>query len=208
MPDDHKRRKPIERFMIKQLYIVRHGDPHEGHPDRPGDPPLSTLGRRQARRRAHRLAGVGIDRIVSSPQQRARDTAAPLAERLGLDIEIIDGLAEVDVGVARYRSMETLRAEEGRRFAEFLASPARFFGRDPDEYRASVVGAFDAILQSPKGERVAVFSHGMTIKTLLLAVLGLEESRNAQFSFAHCSLTRLSGREFGRLRLDSLNEPL
>jgi 2,3-bisphosphoglycerate-dependent phosphoglycerate mutase len=193
---------------VKHLYIIRHGDPHEDHPHRPGDPPLTALGRRQARRRAHRLAQWPIDRIVSSPQQRALDTAAPLAQKLGLPIEVIDDLAEVDVGVPRYRSMETLRREEGQRFSEFLASPARFFGRDPQEYRSSVVRAFESILAHERGQHVAVFSHGMTIKTLMLAVLGLEESRSAQFAFAHASLSRMTGRDLERLRIESINETL
>jgi broad specificity phosphatase PhoE len=193
---------------VKHLYIVRHGDPHEDHPQRPGDPPLTVLGRRQARRRAHQLARHPIDRIVSSPQQRALDTAAPLAEKLGLKIEVIEGLAEVDVGVARYRSLETLRREEGPRFSEFMASPARFFGRDPQEYRSTVIGAFQAVLSHERGQHVAVFSHGMTIKTLMLAVLDLEEFRSAQFAFAHGSLTRVSGQDLRLLRIDSINEPL
>lgn len=193
---------------MPHFLLIRHGLPHEGHPHHPGDPPLHPLGRRHAERLARQLAREGIDRIVSSPQQRAIDTAAPLARLLGLEPEIHDGLAEVDHGVARYRSVDTVRAEEPERWPLFLQSPARFFGRDPDEYRRHVRSTFDAIVAAPGGERIAVFSHGMTIKTILCAALGVADDAYARFLIAHCSVTRMSGSAPDRLRVDSVNESI
>ena len=193
---------------MKRLLVIRHALPHEGHRSRPGDPPLHPDGRRHARRLARRLEHEGIDRIVSSPQQRALDTAAPLARLLGLEPEVFEGLAEVDRHTDRYRSVETMRAEQPERWDEFLASPVRFFGRDPAAYRAGVVEAYRAIVEGPGGSRIAVFTHGMATKTMLSAVLGLGETRYSQFSIAHGSVTRLSGATLATLRLDSLNETL
>ena len=193
---------------MKQLLVIRHALPHEGHPTRPHDPPLHADGRRHALRLAHKLKREGIDRIVSSPQQRALDTAAPLARMLGLRPEVFEGLAEVDLHTDRYRSVETMRAEEPERWDEFVASPARFFGRDPAAFRAAVVDTYRAILEEPGGKRIAVFTHGMTTKTILGAVLGLAEIRYSQFSIAHCSVTRLSGTTLSAMRIDSLNETL
>lgn len=194
---------------MKQLWVIRHGQPDEGHAAAPHDPPLLPDGRRHARRLAHRLKPVGIERIVSSPQQRALQTAAPLARLLSLDVEVHNGLAEVDHrGGGRYRSVETLRREEPQRWAEFMASPARFFGHDPAAFRATVVAAYRDILESERGTRIAVFSHGMTTKTLLSAVLGLPEALYAQFTIGYCSVTRLSGPAWGELRVDSVNESL
>jgi len=102
-----------------------------------------------------------------------------------------------------------MRAEEPERWDEFVASPVRFFGRDPDAYRAGVVDAYRTIVEGPGGgTRIAVFTHGMATKTILGAVLGLEEVRYGQFSIAHCSVTRLSGATLGAMRIDSLNETL
>jgi probable phosphoglycerate mutase len=159
-------------------------------------------------RLAHKLKSEGIDRIVSSPQQRALDTAAPLARMLGLEPEVFEGLAEVDRHSNRYRSVETLRAEEPERWAEFEASPVRFFGRDPAAFRAAVVETYRSIVEEPGGTRIAVFTHGMTTKTILSAVLGLAEARYSQFLIAHCSVTRLSGTRISAMRIDSLNETL
>lgn len=64
------------------LYIVRHGEPIYG-PDT-----LTDLGRLQAQAVAERFAVHGLDRIFSSPQGRAKETAQPTAEKLGLEIQI------------------------------------------------------------------------------------------------------------------------
>ena len=192
---------------MKHLLIVRHALPHEGHPTRPQDPPLHPDGHRHARRLAHKLKREGIDRIVSSPQQRALDTAQPLARMLGLRPEVFEGLAEIDLYTDRYRSIETMRAEEPERWDEFVASPIRFFGRDPETFRAGVVDAYRAILDGP-GTRIAVFTHGMTTKTILGVVLGQAQTRYTQFSIAHGSVTRLSGTSLNAMRIDSLNETL
>jgi broad specificity phosphatase PhoE len=202
---------------MKHLILIRHGLPHEGHPILPNDPPLMADGHRHAERLADRLKHEGIDRIVCSPQQRAIDTATPLVRTLGLPLEIIEGLAEVDRFAGRYRSGETLFAEG--RWEEFIAAPARYMGRDPEEYRSTVLGAFAQLANDVKGSRVAVFSHGMTIKTILCAVLGLSDEAFALFSTGHCSVSRLSGDGFTanhaakvksmkRMKVESINETL
>ena len=64
------------------LYLVRHGKP---------DYTTDTLlpeGWEQARRVSNRLAASGLDAIYSSPMGRARETAQPTAERLGLPIQV------------------------------------------------------------------------------------------------------------------------
>jgi broad specificity phosphatase PhoE len=193
---------------MKHLLLIRHGLPHEGHADAPGDPPLLPDGLGQAQRVAAALAGAGIDRIYSSTQRRAIETALPLAQALGLPVSTLDGLCEVDRGTDRYRSVETLRREEPARWPDFVASPCRFFGRDPAAYAAEVRSAYELILADPLGTQVAVFSHGMAIKTVLSLVLGLAEVPYSRFSVEHCSLTRLSGRRLQAMRIDSLNERL
>ncbi|MCK1716548.1 histidine phosphatase family protein [Bradyrhizobium sp. 141] len=173
-----------------KLIIVRHGAPHEDHPHEPGDPPLTMEGRQQAVRLAAQLAAEGIDQIVSSPQRRAYETAQPLADGLGLPIEVLEGLAEVDRGTDRYRSPETIRGETPERWHEFLASPIAYFGLSEEGFRSTVLGAFAGLFASD-ASAIAVFSHGTPIKVLLRHALGLES--RAALSIGHCSVTRISG---------------
>ena len=194
---------------MKHLLLIRHALPHEGHAISPIDPPLHEHGHSHARRLAEVLKREAIDRIVCSPQQRAIDTAAPLVSALGLELEIVEGLAEVDrFAAVPYRSADTLRAQEPHRWAEFLDSPARFLGRDPEAYRETVMSALAGLIDEPRGQRIAVFSHGMTIKTMLGVALGMHTVRYGQFAIGHCSVSRLAGTALGTMRIDSVNESL
>lgn len=81
------------------------------HAERAGpsaeDPGLTELGSERARELSRLLADAGLTRIHSSDTRRTRDTARPLAERLGRPVEIYD-----------HRALEAfareLRQQEGR----------------------------------------------------------------------------------------------
>ena len=69
------------------LYIIRHGKRGEGDQ-------LAELGHRQAEALGRRLEKSGINRVFSSPNQRARQTAAPLCARLGLEAAVEPWMSE------------------------------------------------------------------------------------------------------------------
>lgn len=69
------------------LYLIRHA---EKVADGSKDPDLTGAGRERANNIAARLQDKGIRVVWSSDYQRTLDTAAPLAERLGLKVETYD----------------------------------------------------------------------------------------------------------------------
>lgn len=81
--------------------VIRHGQA-EGNADHrfigQTDVPLDPLGRHQADALARRLAPLPIKRILSSDLSRARDTIAPAADVLGLQVETDSRLREVANG--------------------------------------------------------------------------------------------------------------
>lgn len=77
------------------MILLRHADAGaRGSHDDDAARPLSDLGRRQAKAVGARLADHGVRRILSSPAIRCVETVTPLAAELGLEIEILDALAE------------------------------------------------------------------------------------------------------------------
>jgi 2,3-bisphosphoglycerate-dependent phosphoglycerate mutase len=82
--------------VTKTLYIVRHCKATGQDPDAP----LTSEGVAQATQLAERLAGLPIERIISSPFLRATQSIAPLAQRLGLPIATDARLAERILGSA------------------------------------------------------------------------------------------------------------
>ena len=77
------------------VYLVRHCSAEGQEPEAA----LTEMGNEQSLRLSAFLAGLGVARIVSSPFRRAVDSARPLAETLGLEIEVDPRLAERQLGL-------------------------------------------------------------------------------------------------------------
>jgi probable phosphoglycerate mutase len=188
-----------------RIVLVRHGRPDEGHAERPQDPPLAADGRRQAEAVAALLAGEGIGRVVTSPLLRARQTAEPLATRLGLAVEVVDGWAEADRHLDRYRSVETLKAQGSDEWQRFLADPVRYMGGDALAFQGAVLGALASLVESGSRDAcVAVFCHGLPINVVLSHALCL--ARIVHFPPAYGSVTRLRARSMETIGIVSVNE--
>ena len=82
------------------LYIVRHG-----HPVYAPEEQLTEIGHRQARALVPRMKEAGITRIFSSPLRRARETAQPTAEALGLPVAIEPWMNE-DLAWGRFTKID------------------------------------------------------------------------------------------------------
>ncbi|MCG5244771.1 histidine phosphatase family protein [Methylorubrum extorquens] len=112
-------------------------------------------------------------RVLSSPQTRTQETAAPLAQKLGAAIETADEIDEIEFG-----------AWTGRAFAELASDPAwvawnaeRATARPPGgesmgETQARALRLLDR-LGREEGPPAILVSHADTIRAALLGVLGL-----------------------------------
>jgi len=116
------------------LLLVRHGHTEWSRCGRyqgRSDLPLVAQGREQARQLGQRLKGLGVASVVASPLLRASETAAIVAEALGLGAPVIDarlgemaygqweGLTQAEI---RLRWPDQLR--RWKRFPEDTAPPA------------------------------------------------------------------------------------
>lgn len=68
------------------VILVRHAEKAAAPAD---DPPLSELGQRRVVALGELLAESSITRIFASDKRRTQDTVKPLAERLGLPVEVV-----------------------------------------------------------------------------------------------------------------------
>ena len=184
-----------------ELLIVRHARPEHIEPDDPiggtgpADPPLADVGHRQAERAADHLLTLGVDAIVTSPMLRARQTAAPLVDRLAMEPLVVDGVAEYDRDDATYVPAEVTKARIKAGDAEVDEED---FWRDPllalaaDERKAwieGVVDGFESIIAGHSGRRVAVFCHGMVTSVWFAHILGIADT--VRFTPDYCGLSRM-----------------
>lgn len=202
----------IHRENAAELFIVRHGDAIPGADEIiPSgvydDLPLSRLGRKQAQWLADRFQALPFSAIYSSPLLRCRQTAAPLAERLGLRPVIVENLKEIRLGNIRPWPEDTtdlaaLTAALQERQADIvrLAGETGHWdaipGSEPSkEFRRRVVEACDAIAGRHIGQRVLIFAHGGVVNAYVAEALGLE--RDFFFPAANTSITvvRAAGKQ-------------
>jgi len=99
----------------RTLLLIRHGETAWNAERRfttRSDPPLSQVGLEQAGAAAEALAATGIDRIYSSPLQRARVTAETIAalQRVRPAVVTDDRLREIDAGPFEGMTEDELRA--------------------------------------------------------------------------------------------------
>jgi broad specificity phosphatase PhoE len=162
------------------VHFLRHGEsvsnaePGRDLPDSAGDR-LTELGREQARSAARRLTDIAVTRLWASPLTRATETAAPVAEALGIEAEIVDDLRELREADGHGE----LSGEEQRlrRWSAWMAEHPDDAGFAPpggesfaDVY-ARVERLKGALLEHPE-ERVLAVTHGIFLR----------------FFFVHCFL--------------------
>lgn len=133
--------------------------------------PLSEQGAEQARQLAEILNDIGLVKLYSSPSKRALGTVAPLAEALGLGVDVLPELDEIDMGVWDGLTFDEIRsrypeefAERGGRFAGYRPEGGESFSDVADR----ALGVLGELAAGP-GSVLAV-THAGVIRSVLCRV--------------------------------------
>ncbi|HEX6231463.1 MAG TPA: MSMEG_4193 family putative phosphomutase [Actinomycetota bacterium] len=159
------------------LLLIRHG-----HTDAAGKHltgwapgvPLNARGREESARLVERLEGVPISAIYSSPLERCRQTAAPLARARRLPVRVRRGLIEVDYGDWTGRSIRQARRTRLWRAVQHAPSAVRFPGGESllEVQNRAVAEARAVAAAHPRGT-VAVVSHADVIRLVVAHFAGM-----------------------------------
>ncbi len=190
------------------LIIVRHGRPirHEVEgEDESANPPLSEIGHQQAKRTAEYLKNEGIDHIVASTMKRAHETAIPLADMLGMEIELIDDLKESDYRNKAYIPIEEMDSD-GAELAKYLEGDvhAQVFSDGLEAFEERVLRGFNYVIESNRSKKVVAFCHGMTTMVFLRSILKFPDPLAMVVDY--CSITRIQAAFVGIRSVRSINE--
>ena len=166
-----------------KIYLIRHGEAAE-HWHKADDPGLSELGHLQAKETAERLLPeLAPDvRLISSPMVRARETAQPLADALGISPTIIETFCEIPTPVEKADRHEWLRniaLQDWQQQHEMVR-----------EWRNGLLAELGKVR-----EHAVVFTHFMVLN----AIVGTLQQRDRVVCFlpANASVTRLQWTDEG-----------
>jgi broad specificity phosphatase PhoE len=167
--------------MTLLVHLARHAETEESREHRfcgSRDCRLTPDGLQMARSIASRVAGEGDwQAVLCSPLSRALDTARPAAEALGLDIEVRDGLREIDHGVWDGLTPAEVQAIDPAGFERYNQHPALSSppgGESGFAVAARGLGVMDEIGRRFTHGDVLVMSHKATIRVLACALLGMD----------------------------------
>lgn len=155
------------------VHLLRHGEVFNPEGVLYGRLPgyyLSELGQQMAMRAADALAGHDVSLVVSSPMERAQQTAAPVAERHELAVEIDPDLIEADNVFEGQRVSVgdgVLRQPKAWRH---LYNPFRpSWGEKYTDVAARMHRAIDAAREKARGHEAVLVSHQLPVWIARLA---------------------------------------
>lgn len=178
------------------LYLVRHAQSEwnaAGRWQGQADPPLSEEGRQQASRLAARFPDVEVAHVRSSDLVRALDTAAPLAARFALPVEVDAQLREIDVGDWSGLTREAIEQADPGALGRYYDGECGWHGGETfDEHEARSARAALALESLDVDGAVVAVMHGGTLRAILRTLLELDHADRWRMSGpGHASLTHL-----------------
>lgn len=159
---------------------------------------LGDVGRRQAAALVRRFGGAAVSAVWTSPRDRARETAGPIARAQGLSVQVRDALDEIDFGAWTGLSFDALHDDpRWHRWNEVRSSGRPPGGEAMGEAQARALGAMERARAEHPGGRVVLVSHGDVIKAMLAGALGLSLDAHARFEIAPASVSTVAMWEGG-----------
>jgi probable phosphoglycerate mutase len=164
---------------------------------------LNEEGMRQARELAGRLAAARITAIYTSPLERAKETAEPLAARLRITPREFTELYEIDCGGWTGKTFQELDPEPEWRLWVTQRTKARPPGGESiAEAQRRVVDLITRLCPEHDGETIVLVSHGDVIKAALAHFLRISLDDLETFDIAPASVSAVQvGMDWAQVRL-------
>ena len=171
---------------------------------------LSAQGRAEADALADRLSSQRLTAVLSSPLERAVETATPIAERQGLPLTIEPALNELDLGAWSGKRFEELHGDPAwdlwnRARSHGRPTPGDTPGESMAEAQTRIAALLDRLRRAHPGGTLALVSHGDIIKAALAHAMGLPLDFHGRFEISPASRSVLIAGDWG-LKVHSINE--
>lgn len=167
-------------------------------------PELTESGRQDARKSAERLCGCGIETVISSPLQRATQTAHEIVDELGhihrsVGWEVDPRLREIELGDWEGLSIAEVQHSCPGQFFSWRTNPGEMVMSSVDgrvrfpvrDLYARARRFWRDLLSAYSGRTVLLVTHGGTGRALVATALGLDERHFNDMQQSNCGITRL-----------------
>jgi probable phosphoglycerate mutase len=178
------------------VLLVRHGRTPNTGVILPGRAPglhLADEGRQQADAIAQRIGHLSrIAAVYTSPLERARETAAPIARARRLALRVERDLTECDIG--EWTGLRLKRAQRKPEWQLVLHHPSGFRfpgGESFSEMQLRVTAALARLVERHPGEAIVAVSHADPIKAVVAHSLGVHLDLFQRITVAPCSITAI-----------------
>lgn len=155
---------------------------------------LADAGRAQAQTAADRIAALPkVDAVYSSPLERARETAAPIAKATGLSVKVDRGLLECDFGDWTGGELKKLMKLPEWNTVQRAPSTFRFPGGESfTEMQTRMTTTLDRLRAAHDGGVVVCVSHADTIKAAVAQAMGTHLDLFQRVVISPCSITAIA----------------
>ncbi|MDQ0760350.1 bifunctional RNase H/acid phosphatase [Streptomyces canus] len=206
---------PADMGAPATFVLLRHGEtpltPQKRFSGSGGtDPSLSDIGREQAERAAEALARRGtIQHILASPLTRTRQTAAAVAERLGIEVTVEDGLIETDFGAWEGLTFGEVRERYPDDLNTWLSDPEAEPTGGGESFAATatrIAATRDKLVAAYAGRTVLLVTHVTPIKTFVRLALGAPPESLFRMELSAASLSSVAYYADGNASVRLLND--
>ena len=187
-------RRNKSRPKATTILLVRHGQTATTGSVLPGRTKglhLTDAGRAQAERAAERIAELRkVDAVYTSPLERARETAIPIAGAVGVRPTVERGLQECDFGEWTGGELKQLMRTPEWQTVQRAPSTFRFPGGESfTEMQTRIVSALDRLRAAHPGGTVIAVSHADPIKAAVAHALGTHLDLFQRIVIGTCSIS-------------------
>lgn len=197
-----------------EVYLLRHGLTDYNQADifqGSSDIPLNAEGRREAKKVSKRLYEEieHVDKIYVSNLVRTQETIAPLCEKLGLEPEVLNDLAEVDGGEVEGISLQlvdTNYAEYRQVVYQFPYRVSYPHGESGADVYKRAVRAFNYALKENQGKTIILVTHGFLLQLLTMYLRGENPYNARPIQIGNTAVSRILVSAEGEIDIDYLHD--
>jgi len=180
---------------MTDFWLIRHGSTDTLDERIAGCAPgvhLNERGRNEVLALASRIGDCGAQCVYTSPLERARETAEPLAAALQCPLIQQEALGELEFGSWTNQRFDQLQGDEHwGRFNRFRSGTRLPGGDSFLSVQARAVNVLLDLRERHPNERILIVSHGDVIKGVLMHFLGIAIDMCHRLTIAPTSISQL-----------------